>query len=43
SHYNRLIARSINTTNLPIAFNNPDLEALIFPDLFPNAKGHYEN
>ncbi|CAG8699436.1 12015_t:CDS:1 [Ambispora leptoticha] len=43
SNYNRLIARSINTTNRPILFNNPDLEALIFLNLFPNAKGHYEN
>jgi hypothetical protein len=29
------------TTVLPLAFDNPDLEPLIFPDLFPNGKGHF--
>ncbi|CAG8667029.1 10195_t:CDS:1, partial [Ambispora leptoticha] len=43
SHYNRLVAGSINNTNLPILFNNPDLEALIFPDLFSNSNSYYEN
>jgi hypothetical protein len=31
---------SSNTT-LPLSFNDPELEPLLFPDLFPNGKGHY--
>ena len=33
--------RTPNNTLLPLAINDPDLEALLFPDLFPNGKGHY--
>ena len=43
-HYSHLMAGFVKTPNntlLPIALNNPDLEALLFPDLFPNGKGHY--
>src|SRR4051812_5519333 len=42
-HYTHLMAGFIKTptTTLPLAFDNPDLEPLIFPDLFPNGKGHF--
>ncbi|CAG8698324.1 865_t:CDS:2, partial [Scutellospora calospora] len=46
SHHTRLIAASTpnsDGSNLPLLFNNPDLEALIFSDLFSNGKGHFEN
>jgi len=35
--------RTPNNTLLPLAINDPDLKALLFPDLFPNEKGHYYN
>ncbi|PKY62013.1 hypothetical protein RhiirA4_432218, partial [Rhizophagus irregularis] len=37
-HYTHLMAGFIKTPNttLPLAFDNPDLEPLIFPDLFPD-------
>ncbi|CAG8482005.1 3318_t:CDS:2 [Racocetra fulgida] len=43
--YKRLIAGFIKLDDLtlPISYNDPDLEAMIFPDLFPTKKGHYEN
>ncbi|CAH1771415.1 15310_t:CDS:1, partial [Entrophospora sp. SA101] len=28
---------------LPIKLSNPDVEALVFPDLFPTGRGHYED
>ncbi|CAG8813140.1 20048_t:CDS:1, partial [Gigaspora rosea] len=28
---------------LPIPNNDPDIEALLFSDLFPNGRYHYEN
>jgi hypothetical protein len=31
------------TTTLPLSFNNPDLEPLIFPDLFPDENGHFSD
>ena len=43
-HYSHLMAgfvRTPDSTLLPLAINDPDLEALSFPDLFPNGKGHY--
>ena len=43
-HYTHLMAGFVKTsdnTSLPLAINDPDLEALLFPDLFPNGKGHY--
>lgn len=45
-HYTHLMAGFVKTsdnTSLPLAINDPDLEALLFPDLFPNGKGHYHN
>ena len=32
-----------NNTLLPLAIDDPDLEALLFPDLFPNGRGHYRD
>jgi len=32
-----------NETQLPISFSDPNIEALLFPDLFPLGKGHYAN
>lgn len=47
AHYNWLIAGKTNNNNnkpdLPILFKNPDLKALIFPDLFPRGQEHYED
>ena len=45
-HYSHLMAGFIKTpdsTLLPISLNDSDLEALLFPDLFPDGKGHYYN
>ena len=45
-HYSHLMAgfvRKADNTLLPLATNNPDLEALLFPDLFPDGKGHYHD
>uniref|UniRef100_U9SZG3 Uncharacterized protein n=1 Tax=Rhizophagus irregularis (strain DAOM 181602 / DAOM 197198 / MUCL 43194) TaxID=747089 RepID=U9SZG3_RHIID len=45
-HYSHLMAGFIRTpdsTLLPLAINDPDLEALLFPDLFPNGKGYYND
>ena len=46
AHHSRLIAGSTwndSVVKLPILFKNPDLEALMFPDLFPKGRGHYED
>ncbi|CAB4437325.1 unnamed protein product [Rhizophagus irregularis] len=42
-HYTYLMAGFIKTSNttLPLAFDNPDLEPLIFPDLFPDGQEHF--
>lgn len=42
-HYTYLMAGFVQTqtTTLPLSFNNPDLEPLIFPDLFPDGNGHF--
>ena len=43
-HYSHLMAGFVKTSDntlLPIAINDPNLEALLFPNLFPNGKGHY--
>ena len=43
-HYSHLMAGFVKTSNntlLPLAINDPNLELLLFPDLFPNGKGHY--
>ncbi|CAG8664894.1 1253_t:CDS:1 [Ambispora leptoticha] len=43
--YKRLMAGFMNLGDLmlPISYGDPDLEAMIFPDLFSTGKGHYEN
>ena len=33
----------MDDTLLPIRYNDPDLEATVFPDLFPTERGHYED
>ena len=33
--------KTSDNTSLPLAINDPNLEVLLFPDLFPNGKGHY--
>jgi hypothetical protein len=43
-HYTHLMAgfvRTSDNTSLPLAVDDPNLEALLFPDLFPDGKGHY--
>ena len=43
-HYTRLMAGFVHTcydSKLPLSFNDRELEPLLFPDLFPNGKGHY--
>jgi DNA replication protein DnaC len=45
-HYSHLMAGFVRTpdnTLLPLATDDPDLEGLLFPDLFPNGKGYYHN
>jgi hypothetical protein len=45
-HYSHLMAGFIRTpdnTLLPLSINDPNLEGLLFPDLFPNGKGYYHN
>ncbi|CAH1767476.1 13410_t:CDS:2 [Entrophospora sp. SA101] len=44
--YNHLIAGTLKLKDQPdalISFNNKNLEAYIFPDLFPTGQGHYED
>ena len=46
SHYSRLMAGFLqidNNREIPISFASPDLEALLFPDLFPNGHGHFKD
>lgn len=46
SHYSRLMAgflRITDNNHIPISFASPDLEALIFPDLFPDGHGHFKD
>jgi len=43
-HYTRLMAGFVQTsdsTKLPLSFSNPELEPLLFPDIFPDGHGHY--
>ncbi|GES75098.1 Pif1-like helicase domain-containing protein [Rhizophagus clarus] len=45
-HYTHLMAgflKSPDNTLLPLSVDDPDLEPLLFPDLFPDGKGHYHN
>ncbi|CAH1766630.1 3589_t:CDS:2, partial [Entrophospora sp. SA101] len=44
--YQRLMAGFVTSNDdvtLPIQYNNPDIEALVFPDIFPAVRGHYED
>lgn len=46
ANFNRLMAGFVRTDNnlsLPISLNDPNLEALLFPDLFPYGKGTYQD
>jgi hypothetical protein len=46
ANFNRLMAgfaRTDNNLSLPIPLNDPNLEALLFPDLFPDGKGTYQD
>ena len=46
ANFNRLMAgfaRTDNNLSLPISFNDPNLEALLFSDLFPDGKGTYQH
>jgi PIF1-like helicase/Helitron helicase-like domain at N-terminus len=46
ANFNRLMAgfaRTDNNLSLPISLNDPNLEALAFPDLFPDGKGTYQD
>jgi hypothetical protein len=42
-HYTHLMAGFVRTSNtsLPLTFNDPHLEPLMFPDIFPDGRGHY--
>ncbi|RHZ81307.1 hypothetical protein Glove_122g28 [Diversispora epigaea] len=43
-HYTRLMAGFIqenDTLTIPISHNDPNLELLLFPDLFTDSKGHF--
>jgi hypothetical protein len=44
-HYTHLMAGFVQTQNttLPLAFDNPDLKPLLFPDLFPDGNGHFSD
>jgi hypothetical protein len=35
--------KTSDNTSLPLAINDPNLEPLLFPDLFPDGKGHYHD
>ncbi|GES90273.1 Pif1-like helicase domain-containing protein [Rhizophagus clarus] len=46
AHFSRLMAgfaRTDNNLSLPISLNDPNLEALLFPDLYPDGKGTYQD
>src|SRR5581483_622316 len=46
ANFNRLMAgfaRTDNNLSLPISLNDPNLEALLFPDLYPDGKGTYQD
>ena len=46
ANFNHLMAgfaRTDNNLSLPISLNDPNLEALLFPDLFPDGKGTYQD
>ena len=44
SHYSRLVIGFFHGENehqIPLRFNDPELEAILFPDLFPDGRGFY--
>ena len=44
SHYTRLVIGFLYTKDynrIPIPLHDPELEALLYPDLFPDGYGHY--
>jgi len=46
AHFDRLMvgfARTDNNLSLPISLNDPNLEAISFPDLYPDGKGTYQD
>jgi len=46
AHYSRLaIGFLLNNDEqrLPLRFTDPELEPLLFPDLFPDGRGHYDD
>ncbi|GBB97346.1 hypothetical protein RclHR1_29720001 [Rhizophagus clarus] len=46
AHFSRLMAgfaRTDNNLSLPISLNDPNLKALLFPDLYPDGKGTYQD
>jgi len=46
AHYTRLAIGFLTDTDnkkIPIAFHDPELEALLFPDLFPDGQGYYKH
>jgi len=46
AHYSRLAIRFFQDENerqIPLRFNDPELEAILFPDLFPDGREFYGN
>ena len=46
AHYTRLAIGFLTDTDnkkIPIAFHDPELEPLLFPDLFPDGQGYYKH
>jgi hypothetical protein len=43
AHYSRLAIDFLLNNTLPLSFADPELEALLFPNLFPDGHGHYSD
>jgi hypothetical protein len=46
AHYSRLMVGFLKTPNhnrIPLSFGDPHLEAMLFPDLFPDGHGHFKD
>ncbi|CAH1764143.1 12424_t:CDS:2, partial [Entrophospora sp. SA101] len=49
NHHSSILTNSqppslvVPNNDFPIEYNNPDIEALVFPDIFPGSCGHYED
>ena len=44
AHYSRLaigFLQSSDERQIPLRFTDPELEAILFPDLFPDGHGYY--